>query len=85
MKKNQEPLEKVIRKLQEDDDLGQLKKWNEDIINKIVLLLPSILFLLTFLKINNDKSFIDLFNFIIFSTLLVSFGVALNYLLQRNK
>tara|TARA_Y100000589_G_C27188427_1_gene643689 strand:+ start:411 stop:668 length:258 start_codon:yes stop_codon:yes gene_type:complete len=85
MKKNQEPLEKVIRKLQEDDDLGQLKKWDEDIINKIVLLLPSILFLLTFLKINNDKSFIDLFNFIIFSTLLVSFGVALNYLLQRNK
>ena len=78
-----ESLEETLLKLQEDDNEMDLKRWNEDLIPKFILLLPTLIFLLTFLKINSDKSIFDLLVFVGGSSLLVLFGVALNFLFTK--
>ena len=76
-------LEKMYQKLNEEDT--NLKKWNQALIPKAILLFPPISFALTFLKINTDKSLIDLLGFVAMRCLLVSGGIFLNYLLSKGK
>ena len=49
------------------------------------IIIPPIAFALTFLKINTDKSILDLLGFIAMGGLLVSGGVFLNYFLSKGK
>ena len=58
MEEQKDKLERIYQKLNEEDTV--LKKWYESIIPKIILLFPSIAFALTFLKVNTDKSILDL-------------------------
>ena len=62
-----------------------LEKWNKELILKVILLLPPIAFVLTFLKINTDKSIIALLAFIAMGGLLASGGIFFNYLLSKGK
>ena len=82
MQQDDNNLDEIIKKLQEEDDPNEIKKWNESIIYKIILLFPILIFLITFLSINNDKSVIDLIAFILFGGGLVLIGVLLNYLIS---
>ena len=84
MEEQKEKLEKIYQKLNEEEDTV-LKKWYESIIPKIILLFPSIAFALTFLKVNSDKSIIDLIIFIAVGGLLVTGGIFLNYFLSKGK
>ena len=84
MEEEKDKLEKMYQKLNEEEDLV-LRKWNESLIPKTILLLPLIAFVITFLKANTDKTIIDLFAFIAVGTLLVSGGIFLNYLLSKGK
>ena len=52
-----------------------IKKWNQALIPKAILLFPPIAFALTFLKINTDKSILDLLGFVAMGGLLVSGSV----------
>ena len=52
---------------------------------KNILLFPPITFALTFLKINTDKSIVDLIAFIAVGVLLVCGGIFMNYLLSKGK
>ena len=83
MSEKKESLEETLLKLKEDENQMDLKKWNEDLIPKLILLLPTLIFLVTFLKINSDKSIFDLLIFVGGSSLLVLFGVALNFLFTK--
>ena len=83
MEEERKKLEKLYQELNEEDTL--IKKWNEALIPKTILLLPPIAFALTFLKINNDKSIIDLLGFVTMGVLLVFGGIFLNYLLSKGK
>ncbi len=83
MIKNKENLDKIIKKIKEEDDNIPLKKWNEELFSKFILLFPTLIFLLTFLSINNDKSISDLMSFLLVSILLVLVGVILNFLLTK--
>ena len=83
MPKNKDYYQKIIKKIQEDESSTTIKKWNESVIPKLILLLPTILYLLTFLRINKDKSILDLFNFLLVAFILVLFGVVLNFLLTK--
>tara|TARA_B100000161_G_C33363905_1_gene330193 strand:- start:363 stop:611 length:249 start_codon:yes stop_codon:yes gene_type:complete len=76
-------LEKMYRELKEEDT--EIKKWNQALIPKAILLFPPIAFALTFLKINTDKSILDLFGFVAIGVLLVFGGIFLNYLLSKGK
>ena len=81
--KKKKKLEKLYQELNEEDTIS--KKWNQALIPKAILLFPLIAFTLTFLKINTDKSILDLLRFLAMSGLLVSGGVFLNYLLSKGK
>ena len=83
MSEKKESLEETLLKLKEDENQMDLKKWNEDLIPKLILLLPTLIFLFTFLKINSDKSIFDLLIFVGGSSLLVLFGVSLNFLFTK--
>ena len=84
MEEQKEKLERIYQKLNEEEDTV-LKKWYESIIPKIILLFPSIAFALTFLKVNTDKSILDLIIFIAVGALLVAGGIFLNYFLSKGK
>ena len=84
MEEDRDKLEKMYQKLKKEED-SVLKKWNESIISKTVLLLPSIAFLITFLKVNTSQSILDLLAFIAFGGLLVAGGIFLNFLLSKGK
>jgi len=83
MEEERKKLEKLYQELNEEDNV--IKKWNQALIPKAILLFPPIAFALTFLKINTDKSILDLLGFVAMGALLVSGGVFLNYLLSRGK
>ena len=84
MEEQKEKLERIYQKLNEEEDTV-LKKWYESMIPKIILLFPSIAFALTFLKVNTDKSILDLIIFIAVGGLLVTGGIFLNYFLSKGK
>ena len=84
MEEERDKLEKMYQKLNEEEDLV-LRKWNESLIPKTILLFPLIAFVITFLKVNSDKTIYDLFAFIAVGGLLVSGGIFLNYLLSKGK
>ena len=82
-KEKRKKLEKLYKELNEEDN--HIKKWNQALIPKAILLFPPIAFALNFLKINTDKSIIDLLGFIAIGVLLVFGGIFLNYLLSKGK
>ena len=84
MEEERDKLEKMYQKLNEEDD-AVVRKCNESIIPKTILLFPLIAFVITFLKVNTDKTILDLFAFIAVGALLVSGGIFLNYLLSKGK
>ena len=61
MEEVRKKLEKLYQELNNEDN--QLKEWNQVLFQKPILLFPPIAFALTFLKINTDRSIIDLFGF----------------------
>ena len=83
MEEERKKLEKMYQELNEEDK--DTKQWNQALIPKAIILFPPIAFALTFLKINTDKSIIDLLVFAAMGGLLVSGGIFLNYLLSRGK
>ena len=84
MEDQKDKLERIYKQLNEEEDTV-LKKWHESIIPKIILLFPSIVFALTFLKVNTDKSIFDLIIFIAVGGLLVTGGILLNYFLSKGE
>lgn len=76
-------LENMYQELNEEDTVT--KKWNQALIPKAILLFPPMAFALTFLKINTDKSILDLLGFVAMGGLLISGGVFLNYLLSKSE
>ena len=83
MEEERKKLEKMYQELNAEDN--DIKKWNQALVPKAILLFPPIAFVLTFLKINTDKSIIDLLLFVAMGGLLVSGGIFLNYLLSKGK
>ena len=83
MEEERKKLEKMYQDLNIEDT--DIKKWNQAIISKTILLFPPIVFALTYLKINIDKSLIDLLGFLTLSVLLVSGGIFVNYLLSKSR
>ena len=84
MEEERDKLEKMYQKLNEEEDTV-LKKWHESLLPKTILLFPLIAFVVTFLKVNTDKTILDLLAFISIGGLLVSGGIFLNYLLSKGE
>ena len=84
MEDDREKLEKIYQQLNEEEDTI-LKKWYQSLIPKAILVFPVVAFVLTFLKVNTDKSILDLLSFVAVGGLLVSGGIFLNFLLSKEK
>ena len=84
MEKDKDNLEKIYQKLKEEDESLNLKKWNESFISKIILLLPLLIFFITFLKVNSEKSILDLIAFIGLGGILIAGGLGLNFFLKKS-
>ena len=84
MEDNREKLEKIYQQLNEEEDTV-LKKWYQSLIPKAILLFPIFAFGFTFLKVNTDKSILDLLSFVLVGGLLVFGGIFLNYLLSKGR
>ena len=84
MEDNREKLEKIYQQLNEEEDTV-LKKWYQSLIPKAILLFPVVAFGFTFLKVNTDKSILDLLSFVAVGGLLVFGGIFLNYLLSKGR
>ena len=70
MEEYREKLEKMYQQLNEEED-PILKKWYQSLIPKAILLFPVVAFGFTFLKVNTDKSILDLLSFVAVGSLLV--------------
>ena len=81
MKKDKKNFDQIYQKLKEEDPTN-IKRWNEAILPKIILLFPLFIFMITFLIINQEKSIIDLIAFILFGGGLVLGGILINFLLS---
>ena len=81
--KERKKLEKIYQELNEGNT--DIKRWNQALIPKAILLFPLIAFALNFLRISNSKSLIDLLGFFAMGGLLVIGGIFLNYLLYKGK
>ena len=84
MEKYREKLEKTYQQLNEEED-PVLKSWYQSLIPKSILLFPVVAFGFTFLKVNTDKSILDLLSFVAVGSLLVFVGIFLNYLLSKGR
>ena len=84
MEEYREKLEKMYQQLNEEED-PLLKKWYQSLIHKAILLFPVVAFGLTFLKVNTDKSILDLLSFAAVGSLLVFGGIFLNYFLSKRR
>ena len=61
------------------------KIMNEYKLSNYILLFPVVAFGLTFLKVNTDKSILDLLSFAAVGGLLVFGGIFLNYFLSKRR
>tara|TARA_B100000941_G_scaffold288788_1_gene266403 strand:- start:839 stop:1090 length:252 start_codon:yes stop_codon:yes gene_type:complete len=82
MENDRDNLERIYKKLKEEENLN-FKKWNESFISKIILLFPLLIFFITFLKVNSDKSVKDLIAFVALGGILVAGGLGLNLFLKK--
>ena len=84
MDEERKKLEKMYQELNKEDT--NMKKWNQALIPKANIIIPSNSFCFNFSKkINTDKSLIDLLGFVAMGCLLVYGGIFLNYLLSKGK
>ena len=84
MEEDREKLENIYQHLNEEEELV-FKNWHQSLIPKAILLFPVIVFGLTFLKVNKEKSILDLLSFVAVGGLLVFGGIFLNYLLSKGR
>ena len=84
MEEYREKLEKMYQKLNEVED-PVLKKMVSITYSKSILLFPVVAFGFTFLKVNTDKSILDLLSFVAVCSLLVFGGIFLNYFLSKRR
>ena len=83
MEEYREKLEKMYQKSNEEDPV--IKKWYQSLIPKAILLFPLVAFGFTFLKVNTNKSILDLLSFVAVGSLLVFGGIFLNFFLSKGR
>ncbi len=66
-----------------DDDI-EIKKWNEGILIKSLILLPIIIFIIGLFIINSPKSLNDVLFTFLYPLVLISIGLILLFVMRSN-
>ncbi len=76
---NKEDLKKKFEILLDQDN--EIKKWNEDLLIKIIVLFPTIVFIIGFVVANRPESLIDILFILLYPLLLITIGLIILFVM----
>ena len=79
---NDEVLKDKLKTLLDEDN--EIKKWNEGILIKSLILLPIIIFILGLIIVNRPANIIDLLFLFLYPIALISIGLIILFVMRRN-
>ncbi len=79
---NDEVLEERIKTLLDDDN--QIKRWNEGILIKTLILLPIIIFVVGLFVVNRPESLMEVLLTFIYPLALISIGLIIMFVMRSN-
>ena len=79
---NDEVLQEKISNLLDEDN--QIKRWNEGILIKSLILLPIIIFIIGLFIVNRPENLTELLFILIYPLTLITIGVVLLFFMRRN-
>ena len=79
---NEKILKEKIKSLLDEDN--RIKRWNEGILIKSLILLPIIIFIIGLFIVNRPENLTDLLFILIYPLTLITIGVALLFFMRRN-
>ena len=77
---NDEALEDKLETLL--DDKNEIKKWNEGLLIKLLLVLPTIIFIVGLFIFNRPENFIDLLFILIYPIALILSGLIILFIMR---
>ena len=77
-----EPLNEKVKLILEDEP--EIKKWNEDLWLKSLILLPSLMFVIGLFIINKPKNISEIIFVLIYPLILILIGVLILFIMTRN-
>ncbi len=66
-----------------DQDI-EVKKWNEGLLIKLLILLPIIIFLIGLFFVNRPENFIDVLLIAVYPLVLISIGLIILFIMRCN-
>tara|TARA_B100000965_G_scaffold403575_1_gene432042 strand:+ start:257 stop:523 length:267 start_codon:yes stop_codon:yes gene_type:complete len=79
---NDEVLKEKIKVLFDEDN--EIKKWNEGLFIKSLILLPIIIFIIGLLILNRPENLIDLLFVVLYPLALISIGLIILFVMTSN-
>ena len=79
---NDEILKEKFKILLDDDN--QIKKWNEGLLIKSLILLPLIIFIIGLFIVNRPENIIDVFFVFLYPLALISIGLIILFAMKSN-
>ena len=79
---NNEVLKEKFKILLNEDD--EIKKWNEGILIKSLILLPIIIFIIGLFIINRPENFSDILFILLYPLALISIGLMILFVMRSN-
>ena len=79
---NEELLKEKIKTLLDDDN--QIKRWNEGILIKSLILLPIIIFVVGLFVVNRPESLMEVLLTFIYPLALISIGLIIMFVMRSN-
>tara|TARA_B100000945_G_C20148497_1_gene487356 strand:- start:261 stop:527 length:267 start_codon:yes stop_codon:yes gene_type:complete len=78
---NDEDLEQKFKILLDEDD--EIKKWNEGLLIKSLIILPIIIFLIGLFVVNRPENLIDVLFILLYPFALISLGLVILFCMSR--
>ena len=78
---NDEDLEQKFKILLDEDD--EIKKWNEGLLIKSLIILPIIIFLIGLFIVNRPENLIDVLFILLYPFALISLGLVILFCMSR--
>ena len=66
------------------DEDNQIKKWNEGLLIKSLILLPIIIFLIGLFIVNRPENLSDVFFLLLYPIALISIGLIILFIMRNN-
>jgi len=79
---NDEVLKEKFRILLDEDN--EIKKWNEGLLIKLLILLPIIIFIIGLIIVNRPENLVDVLFVFLYPLALISIGLIILFIMNSN-